>query len=299
MSIDRARGRPRGPRFPGQPHRRGRGGPGLGGPGPRHRPVGRLDRDPRGGRAPRRRRPVRRARACAGPWPTSTARSPRRCAASTPSTSGPSTSSLIDLDGTPDKGRLGANATVATSLAVARAAAAELEVPLYRAIGGANAHVLPVPMLNVVNGGAHARNSIDFQEFMVMPVGAASFAEALRWGAETYHALRERAGRAGPVHRGGRRRRFRPRPRRQRGGREGAGRGDRGRRPGAGGGDRHRPRPGDQRAVEGRRLRAGRGGPDPHAGRAGRLLGRPGRAVPDRLASKTAWPRTTGTAGRR
>jgi enolase len=97
---------------------------------------------------------------------------------------------MIDLDGTPDKSNLGANAMVATSMAVARALATELEIPLYRAIGGANAHVLPVPMLNVVNGGAHARNTIDFQEFMIMPVGAASFAEALRWGAETYHALR-------------------------------------------------------------------------------------------------------------
>jgi len=97
---------------------------------------------------------------------------------------------LIDLDGTPDKSRLGANATVATSLAVAKAAAAELEVPLYRAIGGVNAHVLPVPQLNVVNGGVHARNSIDFQEFMLMPVGAASFGEALRWGAEVYQALK-------------------------------------------------------------------------------------------------------------
>jgi enolase len=97
---------------------------------------------------------------------------------------------MIDLDGTPDKGRLGANATVAVSLAVAKAAAAELELPLYRLIGGANAHVLPVPMFNVVNGGAHARNSIDFQEFMVMPVGAASFGEALRWGAEIYHTLK-------------------------------------------------------------------------------------------------------------
>jgi len=97
---------------------------------------------------------------------------------------------LIDLDGTPDKGRLGANATVATSLAVAKAAAAELELPLYRAIGGANAHVLPVPQLNVINGGAHARNSIDFQEFMLMPVGAASFGEALQWGAEAYGALK-------------------------------------------------------------------------------------------------------------
>ena len=97
---------------------------------------------------------------------------------------------LVDLDGTPDKGRLGANAVVATSMAVAKAAAAELEVPLYRAIGGANAHVLPVPMFNVLNGGVHAANNVDFQEFMIMPVGAASFSEALRWGAETYHALR-------------------------------------------------------------------------------------------------------------
>ncbi len=97
---------------------------------------------------------------------------------------------MVDLDATPDKSRLGANATVATSLAVAKAAASELEIPLYRAIGGANAHVLPVPMLNVINGGVHARNSIDFQEYMLMPVGAASFEEALRWGAETYHELR-------------------------------------------------------------------------------------------------------------
>jgi enolase len=97
---------------------------------------------------------------------------------------------MIDLDGTPDKGRLGANAMLAVSLANAKAVADELEIPLYRSIGGANAHALPVPMLNVLNGGAHANNSIDFQEFMVMPVGAASFSEALRWGTETYHALR-------------------------------------------------------------------------------------------------------------
>ena len=97
---------------------------------------------------------------------------------------------MIDLDGTPDKGRLGANAMLAVSLATAKALADDLEMPLYRSIGGANAHALPVPMLNVLNGGAHADNSIDFQEFMLMPVGAASFAEALRWGSETYHALR-------------------------------------------------------------------------------------------------------------
>ncbi len=98
---------------------------------------------------------------------------------------------LIDADGTADKGRLGANAILAVSLASAKAASVELDLPLYRSIGGANAHVLPVPMLNVINGGAHARNSIDFQEFMLMPVGASSFSEALRWGVETYHALKD------------------------------------------------------------------------------------------------------------
>ena len=98
--------------------------------------------------------------------------------------------SLIDLDGTDDKSRLGANAMLGVSLAVAKAAAADAELPLYRYVGGVDAHVLPVPMLNVLNGGAHADNNVDFQEFMVMPVGAASFSEALRWSAETYHALR-------------------------------------------------------------------------------------------------------------
>ena len=96
---------------------------------------------------------------------------------------------LIDADGTPNKGRLGANAILGVSLATARAAADELGLPLFRYVGGSNAHVLPVPMMNVVNGGVHADNSIDLQEFMIMPVGAASFSEALRWGVETYHAL--------------------------------------------------------------------------------------------------------------
>jgi enolase len=96
---------------------------------------------------------------------------------------------LIDLDGTPNKARVGANAILGVSLAVARAAADDLEIPLYRHIGGVNAHVLPVPMMNVLNGGQHADNNIDFQEFMVMPVGAASFSEGLRWGVETYHSL--------------------------------------------------------------------------------------------------------------
>jgi enolase len=98
---------------------------------------------------------------------------------------------LWDLDGTPDKGRLGANAILAVSLAVAKAAAEECGLPLYRYLGGANAHLLPLPQLNVINGGAHALNSIDFQEYMLVPVGAPTFAEALRYGAETYHTLRQ------------------------------------------------------------------------------------------------------------
>jgi enolase len=98
---------------------------------------------------------------------------------------------MLSLDGSDDKHRLGANAILGTSLAVARAGADELELPLYRYVGGVNAHVLPVPMMNVVNGGVHADNNIDLQEFMIMPVGAASFSEALRWGVETYHVLKQ------------------------------------------------------------------------------------------------------------
>ena len=98
---------------------------------------------------------------------------------------------MIQLDGTPNKARLGANAILGASLAVARAAADDVGLPLFRSLGGPNAHVLPVPMLNVVNGGVHADNTIDLQEFMVMPIGAASFREALQWGVETYHTLKK------------------------------------------------------------------------------------------------------------
>jgi enolase len=98
---------------------------------------------------------------------------------------------LIELDGTENKSRIGANAMLGVSLAVAHAAASELELPLYRAIGGPHAHVLPVPMMNVINGGAHADNNVDLQEFMIMPVGARNFREALRWGVETYHTLKK------------------------------------------------------------------------------------------------------------
>jgi len=97
---------------------------------------------------------------------------------------------LVTLDGTDGKRRLGANAILGVSLAAAKAAADEAELPLYRYVGGANAHVLPVPFMNVLNGGAHADSNVDVQEFMLAPVGAASFGEALRWGVETYHALK-------------------------------------------------------------------------------------------------------------
>jgi enolase 1/2/3 len=97
---------------------------------------------------------------------------------------------MIDLDRTPDKSRLGANAITGVSMAVAHAAAESADLPLFRYLGGPNAHLLPVPMMNILNGGAHADNSVDIQEFMIAPIGAASFTEAVRWGAETYHALK-------------------------------------------------------------------------------------------------------------
>ena len=97
---------------------------------------------------------------------------------------------MIQLDGTPNKAKLGANAILAVSMAVAKAAAEEAALPLYRYIGGTNAKTLPIPMMNILNGGAHADNKIDFQEFMVMPVGAPSFSEGLRWGVEIFHALK-------------------------------------------------------------------------------------------------------------
>src|SRR5262249_36817202 len=98
---------------------------------------------------------------------------------------------LIELDGTPSKGKLGANAVLGVSLALAHAAAAATRLPLYRYLGGTNAKYLPVPMMNVLNGGEHADNNVDFQEFMIVPLGAPSFREALRMGAEVFHALKK------------------------------------------------------------------------------------------------------------
>jgi enolase len=104
---------------------------------------------------------------------------------------------LIDLDGTPNKEKVGANSILGVSLAVAKAAAESADLALFQYVGGANAHVLPVPMMNVINGGAHADTAVDIQEFMVLPIGATSFREALRMGTETYHALKAELKKAG------------------------------------------------------------------------------------------------------
>ena len=146
---------------------------------------------------------------------------------------------LIELDGTDGKARLGANALLGVSLAVAKAGADESDLPLYRYVGGTNAHVLPMPCMNVLNGGAHADSNVDLQEFMLAPVGAASFSEALRMGTETYHALKKSAARARALHRGRRRRWVRAQPAVERRGGHAAARGD----------HRRRLRPGDEIAI--------------------------------------------------
>src|SRR6266496_1342096 len=145
---------------------------------------------------------------------------------------------LVTLDGTDTKSRLGANAMLGVSLATAKAGADETELPLYRYVGGAGAHVLPLPLMNVLNGGAHADSNVDLQEFMLAPVGAASFTEALRWGAETYHALKDLL-----LDRAGGRGWLRAEPRVERGGGDLARERDRSGRVPAGrrGGDRARP----------------------------------------------------------
>ena len=190
---------------------------------------------------------------------------------------------LVALDGTDGKARLGANAILGVSLAGAHAAAEEAELPLYRYVGGANAHVLPVPFMNVLNGGAHADSNVDVQEFMLAPVGAASFSEALRWGVETYHALKallkERGLSTALGDEGG----FAPEPAVERGGARAAAHRDRACGLHARGRDRARARRRVHRALRRRPLRA--------RGRGRRLLvggvGRPPRAalrpLPDRV----------------
>ena len=156
------------------------------------RAVRRLDRRVRGHRAARRRRRLDLGKGVTQAVAQRQRRDRRaRSRASTPTTSAALDRALIDLDGTPNKSRLGANAILGVSLAAAHAAAAEERQPLWRYLGGEQAHVLPVPMMNVLNGGAHADNSVDFQEFMIVPAGAPSFAEGLRMGAEVFHHLKK------------------------------------------------------------------------------------------------------------
>ena len=190
---------------------------------------------------------------------------------------------LIALDGTPNKSRLGANAILGVSLAAAHAQAAEEGLALWRYLGGDAARVLPVPMMNVLNGGAHADNKVDFQEFMVVPCGAPSFSECLRMGAEVFHALKRTLHERGLSTAVGDEGGFAPDLDSNEealkmlvAGIEAAGlRARRGR------GDRARP--GRERALRRRRVRARARGPHAERGRAGRLLGRPLGALPDRV----------------
>ena len=206
---------------------------------------------------------------------------------------------LIDLDGTPNKSRLGANAILGVSLAAAHAAAAEEGQPLWRYLGGESARVLPVPMMNVLNGGAHADNKVDFQEFMVVPAGRGVVQRVPAHRRRGLPRAEEDAARRGPGHRRRRRGRLRARPGLQRGGPADARRGHPGRRLHAGRGRLHRAGPGDERDLRGRRLRPRARGPHAQPGGDGRLLGRPRRSATRSSRSRTAWTRRTGTAGRR
>ena len=204
---------------------------------------------------------------------------------------------MRDLDGTQNKANLGANAILAVSLACAKAAARAAGQPLYQYLGGPGPFRMPVPMMNIVNGGAHADNNVDMQEFMIVPTGAPDLREAVRCGAEVFHSLKAVLGATRPCHRGRRRRRLRPRSRLQRGS------------------DRDHPR-GDR---ERRLLRRGRRAPGARRGefrvlpRRQRIASarRASRSTPRRsptcwpigstgirsCRSRTAWPRTTGMAG--
>ena len=202
---------------------------------------------------------------------------------------------LLDLDGTPDKSRLGANAILGVSLAVAKAAADSAALPFFRYIGGPNAHILPVPMMNIVNGGAHADTGVDVQEFMVAPIGAPSFKEALRWGAEVYHSLKSVLKKQGLAHRPRRRGRLRARHRGHQGARtrpdQLGHRGDRpqaGRRRGAGARRRR-----DRVLHRRHRLRLREG--DPHRRADDRVLRRPARRLP---AGVDRGPAVRGRLGR-
>ena len=187
---------------------------------------------------------------------------------------------LIELDGTANKARLGANAMLGVSLAVARAAADSAEEPLYRYLGGAAAHRLPVPMFNILNGGRHAEDSTDFQEFMVMPVGAESYSEGLRMGAEVYQSLKRILHDRGLSTTIGDEGGFAPSLPGKRRGRPGRAGGDRGRRLSSRRRPRPRPRPRYHRALPGWRIRPGEGGAHALQRGAHRALGRLGGALP-------------------
>ena len=189
---------------------------------------------------------------------------------------------MIDLDGTPNKSRLGANAILGVSLAAAKAAAESFDMPLYRYVGGTSARTLPVPMMNIINGGVHADNPIDFQEFMILPVGATTFAEALRCGVgDLPHAAR-RTEEGRPQHQCRRRRRLRAEP--AVGGRRARVRHGRDRQGRLQGRRRRHARPGlrRHRILQGRLLRLWRREQDPLALRAGEVPCRPGLALSDR-----------------
>ncbi len=190
---------------------------------------------------------------------------------------------LIDLDGTENKSRLGANATLAVSMAAAKAAAEESGLPLYRYFGGSGPMQMPVPMMNVINGGAHANNNLDMQEFMIVPVGAKSFREALRCGVEVFHALKKIIGSQGHVHVRGRRGRLRAQPADARGGDRADPGGHRqgGLRGRAGRADRAGLR--GFRVPQGRQVRPRIREPEPERAGVLRLPRRAGRQVPDRL----------------
>ena len=190
---------------------------------------------------------------------------------------------MIALDGTPNKGRLGANAILGVSLAVAKAAAETSGLPLYRYVGGTTARVLPVPMMNIINGGVHADNPIDFQEFMIMPIGAPSLKEAVRWGAEVFHALKASLKKAGLNTNVGDEGGFAPESAFRRGGARLLRQGDRKRRLQAGRGHRPGARPRRERILQGRRLCLCRRRQDALDRRAGRLSRQARRGLPDRL----------------
>ena len=202
---------------------------------------------------------------------------------------------LIDLDGTPDKSRLGANAILGVSLAVARAAADSAGLPLFRYVGGPSAHLLPVPMMNILNGGAHADSNVDVQEFMIAPIGAGTFAEALAMGTETYHALKAVLKKDG-LSTGPRRRGWlRAEPVQQPGGAGPDRAGRRVRRLQRRHRHRLRARRRGHRVPQRRRLRVR--GQDPDRRRPHRLLRRAGRRTTRSSPSRTRCRRRTGTAG--